>query len=177
MVTMTRWLAKWRTVADDVEDGFYVPITVELDGRSFEVLRVSKFDTEIDGPKNGIQTTSSAFEDRTALFSHITRDTGLIRVVTTKGRPWFILEPGEEVLEWLAAVEGVALATLVDATRAGALWRGIARAVKLEKKRRQLTEAQVAELKYHISEAEDEANQLRRELRLAEKELARLGAE
>ena len=43
--------------------------------------------------------------------------------------------------------------------------------------RRQLREAQVAELKYHIGEAEDEANQLRRELRLAEKELARLGAE
>jgi hypothetical protein len=173
MVTVANWLTNWRRIADGLEDGVYEPITAHHGGVNYEVLRLSKFDEEIDGLKNVVQTTSSAFEDKTALLSHLTRDTGLIRVVTKKGRAWFVLEPGEEVLEWIAAVEGVSLAKLLSSSRAGVLWRRMAKAVKLEKRRRRLSEAQGQELKKQIIEAENEAIRLRLELSDVEGELAR----
>ena len=77
--------------------------------REYEVLRVSIFDEDIDGPKTFVQTSSSSFEDKTALYCHLTRDIGLIRVITTKGQLWFIMEPGTEVLGWITAVEEMTL--------------------------------------------------------------------
>ena len=119
MVTISEWLRDWRTIVGGLEDGSYQPIMASHRnhaGRRFEVLRVSKFDREIDGSKSAIQTSSSAFEDSTALLCHLTRDAGIVRVVTTKGRPWFILEPGEEVLDWAAAVEDVSQKELEEVT-------------------------------------------------------------
>jgi hypothetical protein len=174
MVAMTRWIQGWREIARDLADGVYVSITANpaaQEGRRFEVLRVSKFDQEVDGAKNAVLTPSSRFEDSTALLCHLTRDAGIVRVITTKGRPWFILEPGEDVLQWAAAIEGVTRAELLVATRSGVLWQRIAKRAKREKKAAALAKLRALELESQLADAEDEVNRLRAAVRLERQEV------
>ncbi len=178
MASMTEWLRKWRGIANALEEGIYESITVQRGDEIYEVLRVSIFDQEIDGGKHYVVTPSTDFEDQLAALSRRTRETGLTRVITAKGKPRFILEQGTDALEWMAAVEGVKLENLISATRNGSLWRSIARRVaRGEKVKQRLLEAQVEELKEYAREAEYETQRLALELRSAEKELSRHGAE
>ena len=176
MTTMVEWLRDWRKITGQLKDGKYVSINQIEGNDKYEVLRVSTFDTEIDGGKTYVSMPISTFEDQVAMYSRRTRETGLIRVVTAKGAPRFIVEPGGNALEWMAAVEGVKLESLVLAMRNGSLWRSIARRVtENDKRAKQLVEAQIAELKERLQDAEFEASRLRMELRSAEKELGRYG--
>ena len=171
---MSEWLKSWRTIVGQLEPATYEPITVTFEGTKYEVLRVSLFDEEIDGTKKVVQTPSSIFEDKTALYCHLTRDTGVMRVVTTKGRFWFIVEPGSEVFDWLAAVEHVGQSALRQALRAGVLWRGIAKRAHKEKRILRLIEAEVEELNHQLAEAQHELDELKLELSRAQRELSRV---
>jgi len=174
MVTLSDWLRNWRQIAENVSDGRYESITAERDGRSYEVLRISSFDTEIDGDRRAIRTGARDFDDKTALFTHLTRDTGVVRFISMRGRPRYVLEPGSECIEWAAEVEGVSERELALAVREGALGREVARLVRRgERQARAIMAAQVEALRQQVGDAEAEAELLRVELRARERDLAR----
>ncbi|MER8817197.1 hypothetical protein NKJ36_25040 [Mesorhizobium sp. M0142] len=125
-----------------------------------------------------VRTSAREFDDKVALFSHLTRDIGLVRVITIRGRPRFVLEPGADVLDWAADVEGVSVRELAQAVREGSLGRRVARLVQRHERRsRQVVEAQVQALRERAEDAEAEAALLRAELSVRERDLARFGAD
>ena len=80
MASLARWIENWRRVAEAVPDGHYEPITAERDGQQYQILQISGFDPEIDGERRAVRTGSREFDDKVALFTHLTRDMGLARV-------------------------------------------------------------------------------------------------
>jgi hypothetical protein len=178
MVSLARWIQDWRRIAEEVPDGHYEPITVARDQREYEILRISAFDPTIDGERRVVRTGSREFDDKVALFTHLTRDIGLVRVIAIRGRPRFVLEPGADVLEWAADVEGVSVRELAQSVREGELGRRVARLVlRRERRSREIIEAQVQALRERAEDAETEATLLRAELHARERDLARYGAE
>lgn len=161
-----RWLKGWRTIADTSSPTTYVSIVVAVDGTDYEVLRVSKFHADYDEDKPYyVETSIREFNDRTALFSKATRDLGIVRVITSKHKPTFVVEPGADVFEWRSATEGVSVGKLVKTMRAGDLGRRIRRrdrkAAKDSQERQvaieQEYEAELQELRVRLKEAEQRA--------------------
>lgn len=178
MVSLVRWIQDWRRVAEAIPEGHYEPITVEREGRDYDILHVSVFDPIIDGERRVVRTGAREFDDKVALFSHLTRDIGLVRVIAVRGRPRFVLEPGADVLDWTADVEGVSVGELAQAVREGALGRRVARLVLVRERRsREVLQAQVQALRERSEDAEAEVALLRAELRARERDLARYGLE
>ncbi|MER9638362.1 hypothetical protein [Mesorhizobium sp. M0228] len=135
MPSLASWIQNWREVAEEVPAGDYAPINVERDGVSYEILRISNFDPQIDGERRCVRTGAREFDDRVALFTHLTRDIGLVRVISLRGRPRWVLEPGADSLEWVADVEGVSVRELTLAAREGALGRHVARLLRRRERR------------------------------------------
>ncbi|ESY96673.1 hypothetical protein [Mesorhizobium sp. LNHC229A00] len=174
MPSLASWIQSWREVAEEVPAGRYVPINVERDGVSYEILRISNFDPQIDGERRFVRTGAREFDDRVALFTHLTRDIGLVRVISLRGRPRWVLEPGADSLEWLADVEGVSVRELSLAAREGALGRRVAGLVRRRERRsREVLEAQVQALRERAEDAEAEAALQRAELQTKERDLSR----
>jgi hypothetical protein len=178
MVALSRWIDDWRRVAAAVPDGHYEPITVERDGRRYEILQVSYYDPEVDGERRVIRTGAREFDDKVALFTHLTRDIGVVRVISVRGRPRWVLEPGADSLDWVADTEGVSIGELAQAVREGALGRRVARLVqRRERRSRETLEAQVQALRERAEDAEAEAALRRAELGARQRDLARYGAD
>ena len=174
MVTLRAWIDDWKKVTEGVKDGVYEPINASVGEDTFEILRVSKFDQEIDGPRKTVETPARIFDDKVALFTHRTRDSGIVRIITKKGRKCFVLEQGTEVIEWAAAVEGVSTAELRGTAGESALWRSIALQVRLQKARRAVLVAQVEQLKQRTMETEQEVQNLQLRLRIAMEQLGQM---
>lgn len=176
MVALTEWLRDWRNIADEVSAGRYESIEVEREGTTYEILRISAFDREIDGGRRAVRTGARTFDDKTALYTHLTRDTGIVRFITMRGNPAYVLEPGSHAVEWAADVEGISVAEMALVVREGALGRQVARLVRRgERQSRDILAAEVAALRQRAEDAEDEAVILRAELRARERDLSRLG--
>lgn len=174
MAALTTWLQDWRAIADGVRKGYYESITAEHAGRDYEVLQISGFDSEVDGPRRVVRTPARKFDDKVALFTRRTRDLGIVRVIIVRGQPKYVLEPGADALDWAADVEGVSKRELTDSVREGAVGRLVARAVKKRmRKSREAIEAQVQALRERAKDAEDEAATLWAELRARESQLAK----
>ena len=161
MTTWKEWIDNLHPIADGLVDGVYVSIVL----KRYEVLRVSLYHPEIDGDRRVVQTPSRKFDDKVAQYSRITRDTGMVRVITVTGKRKFMLEPGGASMEWMAAEEGVSLRELMWAIRDGVVWRRIAKRVKAEKNMDVLLEAQEDELELLVTEAETETDRFRTERR------------
>jgi hypothetical protein len=123
--TWEEWLKGWRQIADQSRTNKYLAIGRKLDGVEFELLRVSRFDSEYDEDKRHVVTSIRKFNDQTALLSRATRDLGIVRVITNGSRPAFVVEPGAQVTQWHAKAEGVSEETLVQVMRAGELGRRV----------------------------------------------------
>lgn len=166
MATWTDWLRDWRQIAESVPEGQYEPITMRLGGRDYDVLRISAFDAEIDGDRRVIRTATRDFDNKVALYTRRTRDIGLVRVISVRGRPRYVLEPGADALEWAADVEGVSLRELTLSAREGALGRQVARMVRQSARRSpEVIDAELQALRERAEDAEAEAELLRAELR------------
>lgn len=123
------------------------------------------YDAEIDGDRRAIRTGARAFDDKTALYTHLTRDTGVIRHITMRGQPRYVLESGSEAVEWAADVEGVSVRELAHAVRDGALGREVARMVRRGvRAAREMAEAQETALRQLVRLVEAEVRTLRAEL-------------
>lgn len=174
MVAQAEWLRDWRGIAEGVAAGRYEAITADLAGTTYEILRVSAFDSSIDGDRRAVRTGARAFDDKTALYTHLTRDTGVVRFITMRGSPTYVLEPGSDAVEWAAAVEGVSVREMAQAVREGALGREVARLVRRgERHARDILTAQVDALEQRALDAEGEAELLRAELRARRRALDR----
>jgi hypothetical protein len=173
VATLSGWLRDWRNIAENVPVGNYEEITVELDGTTYEIMRISAFDQEIDGDRRAVRTGARIFDDKTALYTHLTRDTGVVRFITMRGSPTYVLEPGADVIEWAAAVEGISVREMAAAVREGALGKKVARLVKRgQRHAREVLVAQVTGLQQRAEDAEHEVAMLRLELRARERDLA-----
>jgi len=178
VVSLSDWIRDWRRIADLVPEGICEPVTVRRGDREYEILLVSVYDPEVDGSRRMVRTGAREFDDKVALFTHLTRDTGAVRVISMRGRPRFVLEPGGDVVDWAADVEGVSVHELTQAVREGALGSRVARlAVHQERRSRGRLEAEVQALRERAEDAEAEALLLRGELRARERDLSRFGAE
>lgn len=175
MTTFRDWLADWRSIADAVPAGVYEPITITIDGREFEILRISAYDREIDGERRVVTTPVRQFDDKVALFTRRTRDLGLVRVIAVRGRPTYVLEPGGDALDWAAEVEGISSRTLLESVREGAIGRRVARlANRRERRSREVAEAQVQALQERLEDTRAEVGSLELMLRAQERILSRL---
>lgn len=125
--TWQNWLQQWRTIADNSESDTYLPIMITVDTVHYELLRISKFNREYDEEKPHILTSIRDFNDKTAILSRATRDLGIVRVITKKHTPTFIIEPGADVLKWISKNEGVSAGKLVKIMRSGDIGRRIRR--------------------------------------------------
>ena len=165
MPTLQAWLRDWRRIADSAAPGRYESITTERDGRQYEILRISSYDAEIDGERRAVRTGARTFDDKTALYTHLTRDTGVIRLITMRGQPRYVLEPGSEAVEWAADVEGVSVRELAHAVREGGLGREVARIVRHGvRASREMAAAQATALRRRAASADAEVRLLRAQL-------------
>ena len=174
MPSLADWLRDWRRIAERVSPGHYDSITTERDGREYEILRISAYDAEIDGDRQAVRTGARAFDDKTALYTHLTRDTGVIRHITMRGQLRYVLEPGSDSVEWAADVEGVSVRELAHAVRDGVLGREVARIVRRGvRASREMAEAQEMALRQRVRSAEAEVRTLRAQLSASEAERGR----
>lgn len=120
-----QWLKDWREIADKSTEREYVPIFWKSEGVLYELLRVSRFCEEIDSDVPHVKTSIREFNEKTALHSRATRDLGILRVITNRHQPAFLLEPGAHVLGWRAKTQGVSEKKLVQVMRAGDLGRRV----------------------------------------------------
>jgi|APLak6261667961_1056064.scaffolds.fasta_scaffold02116_4 hypothetical protein len=169
--TWTKWLKAWRTIADKSSPNEYIPITITADDMDFEVLRVSKFHKEYDGNKPYVETPIREFNDKTALHSRATRDLGIMRVITNNHKPAFVIEPGADVLDWIALTQGVAVKSLVEMMRTGDLGRRVRR-----RDRKALKDSRSQALAVH-QELSEELDELRAREKKLEKQLNVIQAE
>ncbi len=122
----------WRKLAEEHTDKSgkeYVVIGYESDDKDerFELLRLSRYSVKFDANKLALHTPIRAFDGMTVQMSRRTRDLGLTRFITDKGKPIFVLEPGPDVLKWMAIREGVAEMELVNIARRGEVGRAVRR--------------------------------------------------
>ncbi|AHF88272.1 hypothetical protein RLEG3_04020 (plasmid) [Rhizobium leguminosarum bv. trifolii WSM1689] len=170
MVAWTEWLRGWRVIADGVPEGEFEDIVMTSEGTDHVVLRISQYDQDIDGDRRVVRTTSRAFDDQVALFTRRTRDLGFVRVITVRGRPRYVLEPGAGALEWAATVEGVTMRELVESVREGKLGRRVSR---LFRQRERQTTARIQALREQLEDAEDEVERLRLDIRTMDRNIQR----
>lgn len=166
-----------------IPDDEYVPgLSSTADGQDFDTHAFSVYKPEFDGNKNFVECTLGDFEDQRAFYLNLVRDLGLIVVITVRGKRRWIVEPGEQVLAYLAARVGLPERAFLRAASAGAFARRTRRS--LRKKMQQkiaVTEAQLRFLEgaheEAIEEMKFEIEQQEMELRHLRQELARFGAE
>lgn len=152
MITWKNWLAGWRNIAEKSTLTEYQPIVWDESG--YEVLRVSRYDNNFDGDKSHIKHTISEFNDHIVWFSRATRDLGIVRVITNRGEPTFVIEPGGEVIEWRAEKEGVSVTTLMRVMRAGDFGRRVRRRDRMALKNSHAEwDAKKAELEQELQNA------------------------
>ena len=125
--SFAEWLKDWQAIADASNATTDVPIVIAVDGIDYEVLSVSRFHSGYDERTPHIETSIREFNDKTPLLSKATRDLGIVRVITRRRQPMFMVEPGADVLQWRSATEGVTVGKLVKVMRAGNLGRRIRR--------------------------------------------------
>jgi hypothetical protein len=170
--------ADWRDVIESTPPDRYGHVVAAAGGADFKILTVSHFDNDIDGDRALIETASRDFDDGSAYFTHITRDALIGRMITHRGRPRYVIEPGPDALDYMAAREGVSAKRLVRAAREGELGRRLsAMAMREEKRKRNAAETTIAALNGRIQELEDEIGMLVKERNHLQRELARCGAE
>ena len=137
------------------------------------MLQVSLFDPSVDEGRKIARITSRDFDNKVALYSHRTRDTGLARAITNKGRPRYLIEQGRDALKWAAAVEGMPVVHLLAATREGAIGLGQLQRIMQRKnplaRLKELAEA----MHQRIFEAEQEIAAMQAELRVIERDIGR----
>jgi len=166
----------WREVAESIPFDRYGDITANVGEQTFKILRISRYSEEIDGDRAMVSTASRDFTDAQAFYTHITRDAHVSRVITLRGKPAYVLEPGPQVIKFKAAREGVSVKEFIAAAREGALGRLIAEAaLREEKSARLVAEAKVKMLEERINELHEEEAILNFELRAARRELASRG--
>ena len=184
-VPFKEWVSDWRSHAKmlDSEDGgrshgaggeHLLAITGTWREYEYEVLRVLQFNPAVDGGRKVSRIASRDFDNKVALYSHRTRDTGIARVITNKGRPAYIIEQGKQALEWAAVAEGMSIAHLSAATREGAIGLGHLPRILLMKppQVRQVRLKELAEvMRRRIFDAEQDIAALRSELRAVEHEI------
>lgn len=155
--TWQRWLKDWREIADKSSPTAYTLIVVHVDGKDYEVLRVSKFQQDYDGDKEYVETSIREFNDKKAIYSRATRDLGTVRVITYNHKPKFVIEPGSEVLELHAFLEGTTVKQLMKVIRASDLGRRVRqrdrRAEKKSKENEKKYLQQIAEITLEKDEA------------------------
>ena len=184
MVTFKDWVNDWRSCVNDLEaDGdktrsgsaaeASLGITATWDGTNYEVMTVALFDPAVDEGRKLARVTSRDFDNKVALYSHRTRDTGLARVITNKGRPRYLIEQGGAALAWAAAVEGMSIAHLTAATREGAIGLGHLQRILPMKRPLGRLKGLAEALRQRIFEAEQEINALQSELRVVDREIER----
>ncbi|NNM73877.1 hypothetical protein [Enterovirga aerilata] len=177
MSTVRAWIDDWQAVLAGVEEGAYTFLTATHDDRDYRILMVSAFDRDIDGDKRAVTTPAKIFDRKVAYFTHRVRDTTIPRVITVRGEPKWVLEPGPECQDYAAAVEGISLRDLEGAVRRSTLGRTVARRLRRgEKRRRAILEIEKESLEERLRDAHEEIASLSGHLRHVERELAVYGA-
>ena len=174
IVSFRTWVADWKTEAHSLEDAgdkASLSITASHAGADFVVLILTLYDAETDEGRKLARTTSKAFDNKVALYSHRTRDTGLARVITNKGSPVYVLQRGPDALRWAAAVEGMSVDSMVVATRAGAAERGIARRARQQGRTTEELKEMANALSLRIFDAQQELGELEAEFRAVSREI------
>lgn len=170
----------WRNLAEQHTDKTgeeYVVIghAREEGDDSFELLRLSRYSEKFDVDKMALRTSIRAFDETPVEMSRRTRDLGIVRFITNKGKPIFVLEPGADVLEWMAFREGVAESELLNIARRGELGRLVRRKDRRAlKASRQEAEATILAYQEHILRLESNLSQTKVELNRAKDAHARM---
>ena len=184
MIQFKEWVSDWRVGINglDEHDGRVetgadtdpIRIYAEWRGRPYEVLQVSLYDAALDGGRKMSRVSSRDFDNKVALYSHRTRDTGIARVILNKGRPRYLIEQGSEALEWAAAVEGMPISDMVTAAREGLSRLGrVRRVVRSPKAKKELAILEDV-IRQRMFDAEQEIDALKSDLRMIEHERSRL---
>jgi len=145
------------------------------EGEPFELLRLSRYSPKLDAGKLAIRTSTRDFDEMPVEMSRRTRDLGVTRFITNKGKPLFVLEPGADVLEWMAIREGVSESELINITRRGEVGRAVRRKDRRAlKASQQETEATIRAHKENIDKLESDLAQTRVDLNRVEDANARM---
>ncbi len=153
----------WRKLAEEHTDKLgeeYVVIGHERDDEDepFELLRLSRYSAKFDADKLALHTSIRAFDSMPVEMSRRTRDLGVARFITDKGKPIFVLEPGADVLKWMAIRERVAERELINIARRGEVGRAVRR------KDRRALKASQQETGATVSAYEERIRELKSEL-------------
>jgi hypothetical protein len=170
----------WRNLAEEHTDELgeeYVVIGQmrDDDDEPFELLKLSRYSARFDADKLALHTSIRVFDNMPVEMSRRTRDLGIVRFITKKGTPIFVLEPGADVLRWMAIREGIPERELVNIARRGEVGRAVRRKDRRAlKSSRQEAEATIRAYKEHIHSLESQLAQAKLDLGNAEDAHARM---
>lgn len=192
-ISFRHWVSDWRThvklldIAAGAEaaagseevahkKGDHIAIVSRWGGVEYDVLSVTVFDPLLDGGRKLAQVTSRDFDNKVNLYSHRTRDTGLPRAITNKGRPRYLMEQGPDALRWGAAVEGMSVDALVMAAIEGCVGLGRLPRIRQAEKPLEALKALSVTIKERSIAVKREMAALEEELRALDWELEKLRA-
>ena len=164
----------WRKLAEqhtDASGETYVIIGQESEdgGEPFELLRLSRYSPKLDADKLVIRTPTRDFDEKPVEMSRRTRDLGITRFITNKGKPLFVLESGADVVIWMAIREGVSESELINIARRGEVGRAVRRKDRRAlKASQQETEATIRAYEENVYKLESDLAQTKVELNRAE---------
>lgn len=167
----------WRKLAEEHTDELgqkYVVIGQKSDDENepYELLQLSRYSAKYDSNKSVIHTPIREFDAKPVEMSRRTRDLGVARFITDKGKPIFVLEPGADVLKWTAIREGITEMELVNIARRGEVGRAVRRKDRLAlKASKQEGEAKIQAHQEHIQKLERDLAQAKVDLNGAKDEL------
>lgn len=131
----------------------------------YELLQLSRYSAKYDSNKSVIHTPIREFDAKPVEMSRRTRDLGVARFITDKGKPIFVLEPGADVLKWTAIREGITEMELVNIARRGEVGRAVRRKDRLAlKASKQEGEAKIQAYQEHIHKLERDLAQAKVDL-------------
>ena len=179
------WVNDWRSCVKVLEEDAGqrrasaaterpLSITAAWEGEDHDVMQVLLFDPSVDEGRKMARITSRDFDNKVALYSHRTRDTGLARAITNKGRPRYLVEQGRDALKWAAVAEGMPITHLITATREGAIGLGQLQRIMRSKRPQAEMKELAQKIRQRIFEAEQEIIAMQAELRVIDREIERL---
>lgn len=143
MFTVKELIGDPGQVFSALESGLYAPVTDRFEKRDYQVFVLSVWDEDVDTGKKAHTVSMSELNNRAGFHIHHARDTATSLVVMDRRAPKWILEPGEEAVEYLCARKGASQRELRDIFLAGDIGRLVSKKYRLERKklRQQVKEA------------------------------------
>lgn len=173
------FVRRWKSAVEAIKRqpaGKYEPIEIHIDGESFEIGKFSRFEPDFGDEEKldkYLVTSTKDFSRRTSFFAEHVFSTGIGLIITFRGIPKYIIDPGVRWRSSLATQFGISRTRYAEVARHSRLVeRIVASGVERERQKRLTAEQRLfatieefEQLKAELAMMDQEVRHLREEVR------------